>query len=91
MNNFKVISRKWSRQILSLLRGRERGFKELMEVLTPSKPLISTRTLSDRLKEMEGGGFIEREVIASRPPRSRYTIAGKGREALRLIDKLDEL
>lgn len=39
---------------------------------------ISSRILSDRLKELEAEGFIERIPLDTRPPRVRYELCDRG-------------
>jgi DNA-binding HxlR family transcriptional regulator len=78
------------RVLLEVSKGRS-SFKELMSALSGERPSISTTTLSERLKGLEKEGLVKRELIASRPPRSNYTITGKGREVLRLLNELERL
>ncbi len=39
---------------------------------------ISSRTLSLRLKSLEGMGWVRREVVADRPPRVLYSLTDQG-------------
>ena len=50
------------------------GIRELV-------PDISDRLLSERLKELEAEGIVERRVIDTSPPRVEYALTSKG-EAL---------
>jgi len=61
-----AISKKWALLIINAIGiyGRLR-FNKIMEELRG----ISPRTLSDRLKELQAEGLIEREFFAEIPPR----------------------
>lgn len=66
---------KWTIEICFLLRMKEpRRFHELKESL----PGIGSRTLSQRLKELEAQGFVERTVFAQVPVRVEYRFTPKG-------------
>jgi DNA-binding HxlR family transcriptional regulator len=73
----KTISKKWALLIINAIGtyGRLR-FNRLMEELHS----ISPRTLSDRLKELETEGLIEREFFAEIPPRVEYSLTQNGAE-----------
>lgn len=54
-------------------------YKEIMEGLTG----INSKTLSDRLKELEKYGLIKREAYAEIPPRVEYSLTDVGVELAR--------
>jgi DNA-binding HxlR family transcriptional regulator len=91
MTVFEKLRKKWAREILVELDSGPRGFQELMITLTSERPRVSSRTLSDRLVELEEAGLLRREVITGRPPRSRYSITEAGKRALSLIGEIDRL
>jgi len=72
-----VISKKWAVLIINAIGiyGRLR-FNRIMEELHS----ISPRTLSDRLKELQAEGLIEREFFAEIPPRFEYSLTKDGVE-----------
>ena len=72
-----VISRKWAILVINAIGiyGRLR-FNRLMEELHG----ISPKTLSDRLKELQMEGLIEREFFAEIPPRVEYSLTKDGAE-----------
>jgi DNA-binding HxlR family transcriptional regulator len=89
---FEVVARKYSKEVLTSLQGGERGFREMMRILASKKPpTISTRTLSERLKEMEKVGLVRRKIVEGRPPKSVYSISEKGKKVLSLIGEMEEL
>jgi DNA-binding HxlR family transcriptional regulator len=83
----KLLAKKGSKEILLELRKEPRRYKELEELLTPK---INKRTLARRLIELETAGLISRRVSAERPPSTTYELTAKGKEALKLIIKLEK-
>ncbi|HJQ92956.1 MAG TPA: helix-turn-helix domain-containing protein [Candidatus Thermoplasmatota archaeon] len=66
---------KWSIEICFLLRMKDTlRFNELKEAL----PGIGSRTLSQRLKELEQQGIVERKAYAEVPVRVEYRLSPKG-------------
>ena len=79
-----VFSQKWTFDIVfSLANGNEdAGFNELMKSLNG----ISAAVLSNRLKALHKLGYVEREVLAGPPTRTRYKLSEKGRGLLKVAD-----
>jgi DNA-binding HxlR family transcriptional regulator len=72
---------KWSLDtMVALYTQREAGFAQLRRLL----PGISARVLSQRLKTLEGLGFVQRVVIEARPPRVIYVLTREGHTVSRL-------
>jgi len=82
-----AISKKWALLIINAIGiyGRLR-FNRLMIELRG----ISPRTLSDRLKELQKEGLIEREFFAEIPPRVEYSLTKDGVELRESIAPLLE-
>ena len=71
----ETVFAKWSLEILVITYMNESiGFQELKE----SVGSISGRVLSVRLRQLETLGLIRREVVDSRPPRTRYSLTPEG-------------
>jgi DNA-binding HxlR family transcriptional regulator len=71
----ELIGRRWTGAILrALLRGVSR-FGDLAAAI----PDMSDRMLSERLKELESEGIVERRVIPAIPVRVEYHLTPKGR------------
>lgn len=70
----ELIGRRWTGAVVSaMLKGAER-FCEIREAI----PGISDRLLTERLKELEEQGIVEREVSSARPPQVTYRLTPKG-------------
>lgn len=75
VNITKKVFSKWSIEIImSTYSMKSVGFGDLRRVLNG----ISSHVLSRKLKDLEEMGFMEREVIESRPPKVRYTLSKRG-------------
>ncbi len=71
----EIIGRRWTGAILrSMLAGSSR-FSEILGQV----PGLSDRLLSERLKELESEGIVERRVTPSTPVRVDYLLTDKGR------------
>ena len=81
VNITKKVFSKWSIEILmSIYSLNSVGFGDLKRLLSG----ISSRVLSKKLKDLEELGFVEREVIDSRPPKVRYALSKRGEVLARL-------
>lgn len=79
----ELIGKRWNGAILwALFHGLNR-FGELNSAI----PGLSARVLSERLKELEDAGVVEREVTPDTPVRITYRLTPKG-DALRAVFKL---
>jgi len=77
-----VISKKWALLIINMIGNNQKvRYKEIMESLTG----INSKTLSDRLKELEKYGLIKREAYAEIPPRVEYSLTNVGVELARAM------
>ncbi|MEG5084484.1 helix-turn-helix domain-containing protein [Microcoleus sp. AT8-B4] len=71
-----LLDNKWSILVLRELFGGDRRPHELLTAL----PGISTKTLTQRLRELESQGLVDRRVYAEIPPRVEYSLTPKGRQ-----------
>ena len=77
----KTIFGKWSVDILALIYSRGAlGFQEIHRALGQ----ISDRVLSLRLGQMEQLGLVRRDVLGTKPPRTQYSLTGKGLRTAKL-------
>ena len=71
----ELVGKRWTGAILSVLMDGPLRFSEV-KVLVPD---LSDRLLSERLKELEAEGIVERRVSADLPARVDYALTRKGR------------
>jgi DNA-binding HxlR family transcriptional regulator len=82
----ELIGRRWTGSIIFvLLRSRCR-----FTVLSAAIPDITDRMLSDRLRELEEEGILERIVIPETPVRVEYALTKKGRALATAIDAITD-
>ena len=82
----ELIGKRWSGAILSALTDGPRRFGELNQTV----PGLSDRLLSQRLRELEAEGLVERRVESGAPVRVSYSLTEKGaglRPAIRELRK----
>src|SRR5213076_3351950 len=80
----EVISGKWTLLIIRDLADSSLRFCELERSLEG----ISPRTLSLRLRALEGEGIVERRTYPEVPPRVEYRLTPKGRALVPLIEQM---
>jgi len=73
----EIFSTKWTSMILHTLQVRHAG-RARSGVLQRSLPGISKKMLTQTLREMEGGGLIERTVYDTLPPGVEYSLTALG-------------
>ena len=82
-----TISKKWTLQIVSQISNNKK--MRYGEILTKLNG-ISSKSLADRLKELEGEKLIKREFFAEIPPRVEYSLTEDGEKLRRSIIPLME-
>ncbi|MFC9075551.1 winged helix-turn-helix transcriptional regulator [Streptomyces sp. NPDC057062] len=80
----ELIGRRWTGSILSAARQGASRFGDFRAVIDG----ISDRLLSQRLKELEAAGLIQRTVTPTTPVQIRYRLSQDGRA---LVDALQPL
>lgn len=83
---FETIRGKWKSIIICHLYRGQKRFLELQREISG----VSQKVLTEKLKELEEEGIIERIVYAEVPPRVEYKLSEKGRElgeAMKLIEE----
>jgi DNA-binding HxlR family transcriptional regulator len=79
-----LLERRWQLSVLyAALTGALR-FNEFADAVAG----ISPRMLSERLRDLEAAGFIERKVIPSSPPKVEYRLTDRGRRLGPIIDAM---
>lgn len=80
----QLVGDKWTLLIVRELARGARRTTELIENLQP----ISSRTLVDRLRDMEQDALVERRDMGGSPPHVEYALTGRGRLLLPVLEAL---
>jgi DNA-binding HxlR family transcriptional regulator len=73
----ELIGKRWTGAILFVLvQSEPMRFKDIAQAV----PQLSDRLLSERMKELEARGIVERRVSAEPPGRVEYALTDMGRE-----------
>ncbi len=72
----ELVGRRWTGAILRVLMDGPLRFSEIAQAV----PELSDRLLSERMKELERRGIVERSVIPGPPLRVEYELSQMGRE-----------
>ncbi|MNW25034.1 HTH-type transcriptional regulator YodB [compost metagenome] len=80
----EILSKRWTTLIVhQLLHGPQR-FAAIENSLTH----LSGKVLSERLKELEEEGIVQRTVYPEKPVRIEYSLTDKGKELAPLFDDI---
>jgi DNA-binding HxlR family transcriptional regulator len=71
----ELVGKRWTGAILLVLMDGPLHFSGIRQLV----PELSDRLLSERLKELEGEGIVERRVLDGSPVRVEYSLTEKGR------------
>ncbi|MBV9837095.1 MAG: helix-turn-helix transcriptional regulator [Solirubrobacterales bacterium] len=72
----ELVGRRWTGAILRVLMDGPLRFSEIAQAV----PELSDRLLSERMKELEGRGIVQRRVISGPPLKVEYELSRMGRE-----------
>jgi DNA-binding HxlR family transcriptional regulator len=72
----ELVGRRWTGAILRVLMDGPLRFSEIAQAV----PELSDRLLSERMKQLEGRGIVERKVSSGPPLRVEYQLSQMGRE-----------
>jgi DNA-binding HxlR family transcriptional regulator len=72
----ELVGRRWTGAILRVLMDGPLRFSEVAQAV----PELSDRLLSERMKELEARGIVERNVISGPPLRVEYHLSQMGHE-----------
>ena len=80
----ELVGRRWTGAILRVLMDGPLRFSEIAQ----SIPELSDRLLSERMKELEARGMVQRTVLPGPPLRVRYELSKMGRELKPALSEL---
>lgn len=79
-----VIGDRWSAVILWAVRDQPKRFVEIQK----DTEGINSRTLTQRLQDLENSELIVRQEFKEYPPRTEYSITEKGKDLMPVIDSM---
>jgi DNA-binding HxlR family transcriptional regulator len=79
-----LLERRWQLSILYAALSGALRFNEFADAVAG----ISPRMLSERLRDLEAAGLVERNVIPSSPPTVEYRLTERGRRLGPVIDAM---
>ena len=82
----ELIGKRWTGAILRAMRSGRVRFSDISAAI----PGLHDRLLSERLKELECEGIIERHVIPETPVRIEYHLSAKGRDLDGVMDAITD-
>jgi DNA-binding HxlR family transcriptional regulator len=80
----ELVGKRWTGAIVAVLLDGPARFSEIKECV----PDLSDRLLSERLKELEAEGIVDRQVLDGNPPRVQYLLTQKGMALEPALDSL---
>jgi DNA-binding HxlR family transcriptional regulator len=87
MGALQIVGDKWT---MLVVRDLSRGARRTTELLAALHP-ISSRTLVQRLRDMETDDLVERRDYGGSPPHVEYVLTERGRLLLPFLDALRKL
>lgn len=80
----EILGKKWTGLIIRVLLGGPKRFKEIKEQI----PDMSDRILTERMKELEHMGVLQRNVYPETPVRIEYALTAKGKDLVTVIESI---
>ena len=82
----ELVGKRWTGAILAvMLQGGTMRFSEIAQAV----PALSDRLLSERMKELEARGIVERRVGGESPARVEYELTEMGRDLAPALSELE--
>jgi DNA-binding HxlR family transcriptional regulator len=79
-----LLERRWQLSIIYAALSGALRFNEFAEAIAG----ISPRMLSERLRELEGAGLLDRKVLPTSPPTVEYRLTARGRRLGPIIEAM---
>ena len=81
-----ILGKRWTGLIIRALMEGPRRFNELLKIVE----LVSDRLLTERLRELEAEGLVERTVYPESPVRIEYSLTAKGQAMKSVVDAIQD-
>jgi DNA-binding HxlR family transcriptional regulator len=92
MTGTQLLWRRWTPEIMLALAYGPARFNRLLKLSRPGADwLISDRILSVRLRELEDGGLVTRQVDPGPPVRVTYSLTAAGQRYVPALKALQEV
>ncbi|PKR90799.1 transcriptional regulator [Pleomorphomonas diazotrophica] len=82
---YDLIKGKWTICILNQLAVESRGFNEFLRL----NPDLSPKVLTQKLKALEEGGIVRRQIHSTSPPSSEYSLTALGNDLMPLMGAME--
>ena len=83
-NVMRVLGGRWKIALLYFIHQKHNRFGLLQKKM----PFITTKMLSQQLKELEQDKLVNRKIFAEMPPRVEYSLTKKGKSLLPILEEL---
>lgn len=83
---FKLLGKRWNGLIIRTLMNGPKRISEMSSII----PQLSDRVLTERFKELEEDGIIERSVYTGFPVRVEYKLTKKGAALKAVLDEIEK-
>jgi DNA-binding HxlR family transcriptional regulator len=83
-NVMRVLGGRWKIALLYFIHQQHNRFSLLQKKM----PFITTKMLSQQLKELEKDSLVVRKIYAEMPPRVEYSLTKKGKSLLPVLENL---
>lgn len=83
---FELLGKRWTGLIIRTLLSGQKRFSDIAEAI----PNMSARMLTERFKELEKEGIVNRKVYPETPVRIEYELTEKGRELESVMDEIQK-
>lgn len=83
---FELLGKRWTGLIIRTVLSGQHRFSDIEEAI----PNMSSRMLTERLKELDKEGIIVRKVYPETPVRIEYELTEKGLELKNVMDEIQK-
>ncbi|MGG7178373.1 winged helix-turn-helix transcriptional regulator [Clostridium paraputrificum] len=85
-NAFELLGKRWTGLIIRTLLNGQKRFSDIADAI----PNMSSRMLTERFKELEAEGIVNRKVYPETPVRIEYELTEKGRELEAAMEEIQK-
>lgn len=82
----ELIGKRWTGAVIRTLMEGPRRFSDILAAI----PDLHDRLLSERLKELEAEGLVDRRVYPETPVRIEYRLTEEGRDLQRVLAEVED-